>query len=441
VSSELHGLRIDRSRKTERPARGGRWVWIVLLLLLLGAGGWYALRAQSPVEVSVMRIALVQAAPLDDVALNATGYIVAAHKIELAPKVSGRAAWVGVDMGDKVKKDDVLVRLEDEEFSAQVKQQLGQLDSAKAKLAELENGSRPQEIAEAKAALDQAAADLTNADLNLKRTRGLLANKAVSEQAIEDAQATFDKAKARLDSQQAAYDLVRAGPRKEQIDSQRAMVEQAQGYLDLSKVNLSNTIIRAPIDGTVLDRNVEVGEYVTTGFVGDKGAKGYVVSLADLNDLRVDLDISQNDFNKINSDSRCLVTTDAYPDRKYEGAVDQISPEANRQKATILVKVKILKPDGLLRPDMNATVAFIRAKALTQSTAQSGAGSVFVPSSAIRDGNVLTVEDGKAAQRAVQIGPTNTGNVRILKGLAEGDLVIVNPPADLQPGRAVTAKN
>jgi HlyD family secretion protein len=343
-------------------------------------------------------------------------------------------------MGDKVKKGQELVRLEDEEFAAQVKQQQGQLDSAKAHLTELENGSRPQEILQAKAQLDQANANRIDASANLTRASDAIKSRAISQQALDDAQAAFDKATAMVAMQQAAYDLSRLGPRQEEIDAQRAAVEEAQGMLDLMKVNLSNTVIRSPIDGTVLDRNIEVGEYVTTGFVGDNGAKGYVFSLADLNDLRVELDISQNDFNKITADSRCTVSTDAYPDRKYEGKVDQISPEANRQKATILVKVKILAPDDLLRPDMNATVSFIRAAVAAQTPAQTQATGIFIPSSAVRDGNVLVVEDSKAAQRAVQAGPENDGNVRIMKGLSAGDLVIVDPPANLQSGQAVSTQ-
>ena len=110
--------------------------------------------------------------------------------------------------------------------------------------------------------------------------------------------------------------------------------------------------------GTILDRNVEKGEFVTTGFVGDKGAKGYIVTMADLNDLKVELDISQNDFPKLDRDQKGMVTTDAYPDRKYQGMIDEISPEADRSKATVQVKVKVLNPDDRLRPDMNATVNF-----------------------------------------------------------------------------------
>ena len=138
---------------------------------------------------------------------------------------------------------------------------------------------------------------------------------------------------------------MRLGPRQEQIDALRAQVNQAQGTLDYAQIQLANTVIRAPIDGTILERNVERGEFVTTGFVGDKGAKGYVVAIADLHDLEVELDINQNDFAKLDSKQPGIITTDAYPDRKYPGGIHEIAPEANRQKATVQVKVKIVKPD------------------------------------------------------------------------------------------------
>lgn len=124
-------------------------------------------------------------------------------------------------------------------------------------------------------------------------------------------------------------------------------------------------MIKAPVTGTILDRNVEKGEFVTTGPVGDKGAKGYVVALADLNDLKVELDINQNDFARLGSRQKATVTTDAFPDRHYDGAIDEVSPEANRQKATVQVKVKILQPDSFLRPEMNASVAFLAEKNLS----------------------------------------------------------------------------
>jgi HlyD family secretion protein len=339
-------------------------------------------------------------------------------------------------MGDKIKKDQVLVRLEDDDYKARLVQQQGQVDAASAKLAELEAGSRPEEIASAKAMVEQAQAELTNAEQNLKRLKDVEATRSVSQQQIDDADALVHSRKALLDNQQQAYNLAKIGPRKEQIDAQRATVRQLEGMLTLAKIDLDNTIIHSPIDGTVLERNVEVGEFVTTGFVGDRGAKGYVVSIADLKDLQITLDVSQNDFAKVSLNQACSIVTDAYPDRKYDGIVNLISPEANRQKATVEVRVKVTDPDDLMKPDMNATVSFLAAaKAPTQASAQA---AIRVPVSAIRDGAVFVVENGKALKRPVEVVKSVTGReVEVRKGLIGGEDLIVSPPESLVDGARV----
>jgi HlyD family secretion protein len=374
--------------------------------------------------------------------LNATGYVMAAHKIELASKVVGRVAWVGVEMGDAIKKDQVLVRLEDDEFKAHVAQQQGQVDNAKAMLAQLEAGSRPEEVAAAQAKVDQVQAELTNAEINLKRLQDLESSHSVSRQQIDDAEGLVRSRRAQVESQRQEYELAKIGPRKEQIDAQRATVRQLEGGLAMAMLDLSNTVIRSPIDATVLERNVEVGEFVTTGFVGDRGAKGYVVSIADLNDLRVELDISQNDFAKVTAHQACTVVTDAYPDKRYRGVVDLISPEANRQKATVQVRVKVLEPDGLLKPDMNATVSFLAPQkpAATQpgDTATVERLPIRVPVSAVRDGAVFVVEEGKAVKRPVVAAKCADGrNMEVRDGLIGGEDLIVSPPESLQDGTRV----
>ena len=152
--------------------------------------------------------------------------------------------------------------------------------------------------------LNSAKADLENARVSLERTRKLVSQAVMSQQNLDDAQARYDSAVAKVNSLQKAYDLVKIGPRQEQIDAMRGQVEQARGAVAYAETNLANTIIRAPVTGTILERAVENGEFVTTSFVGDRGAKGYVVSLADLNDLEVELDISQNDFAKLHMEQR-----------------------------------------------------------------------------------------------------------------------------------------
>ena len=446
--NDLSNLRIDRSRKSA-PDKPSKWAsrWIiagVLLFALLGAGRFAYSRLNSAVEVQTVRVRAATAGQAVDagaVVLNATGYIVAAHKIELASKVVGKVAWIGVEKGDRVKKDQVLVRLEDDEYRAQVQQARGNLANLQARLAELQNGSRPEEIARARSDVDTSKADLENARVNLERVRNLVKEGVVARQTLDDAQARFDGQAARTASLQRTFDLVQIGPRKEQIDAVRGQIEQARGALAYSETQLANTVIRAPVSGTILERNVERGEFVTTGFVGDRGAKGYVVSIADLNDLQAELDINQNDFAKLDSKQKAFVSTDAFPDRKYDGVIYEISPEANRQKATVQVKVKVLNPDEYLRPEMNASVAFIAREQPKPATGVAEKPVIVIPQSAVRDNAVFIVANEKAVKRAVKTAGSNSNGVRISDGLFGGEDLIVNPPADLKDGAKVKAKS
>ncbi|MGH9666654.1 MAG: HlyD family secretion protein, partial [Bryobacteraceae bacterium] len=327
MDAELKSLQIDRnSKRRDNGPRWARW-WIltgIVVVLLLGAGRFAYERLNAATEVETVRVRanFSAAAAAGDVVLNATGYIVAAHKIELASKVVGKVAWIGVDKGDKVKQGQVLVRLEDDEYLAQVEQAKGQLANLQAKLAEQMNGSLPQEIAKAKADVAQARADLVDAKASLGRTQELVKEGVLAKQTLDDALAKYDGQVARVNSLEKAYELVEIGTRKEQIDATRGQIEQTKGQLAYAETFLKNTEIRAPVDGTILERNVERGEFVTTGFVGDKGAKGYVVSMANLRDLKVELDINQNDFAKLHMGQKGVVTTDAFPDLKYNGVID-----------------------------------------------------------------------------------------------------------------------
>jgi HlyD family secretion protein len=444
MEADLKNLRIDRNRRSG--AGPSKWAtrWIVsgvVLFLLLGAArfAYSRLNVTPVVEVVRVKAASGQAAAEGSVILNATGYIIAAHKIQVASKVLGKVAWIGVEKADKVIEGQVIVRLEDDEYRAQLQQAKGQLANLEARLQELQNGSRPEEIAVSKANLDVAKADLENARVNLNRVRELAAATVAPRQQLDDAQARFDSQVARVASLEKTFELVRIGPRIEQINAVKGQLEQAKGVVAFYETQLKNTVIRAPVTGTILERAVEKGEFVTTSFVGDRGAKGYVVSLADLNDLKVELDISQNDFAKLGSRQKGVIATDAFPDRKYDGIIDEISPEANRQKATVQVKVKVLKPDEYLRPEMNANVAFIGDKPAAASTASSKP-VLTVPASAVREGAVFVYLGGKAIRRAVKTGGATSQGLRIDEGLIGGEDLIANPPPGLKDGDKVATK-
>jgi HlyD family secretion protein len=444
MDAELKSLQIDRSkRRSAGPRKTGRWIALAAVLLL-GLGAWRfvsgKLNAAPVVETVRVKSVSGSAAP-QGVVLNATGYIVAAHRIEVAAKVIGKVNWIGVEKGDRVKEGQVLVRLEDDEYQAQLTQAKGQLANLQAKLDEALHGSRPEEISQALANLNSAKADLENARISLDRDKKLVAQQLMPQQAVDDAQARYDSAIHKVDSLQKTYDLVRIGPRQEEIDALRGQVQQAKGALAYAETTLANTVIRAPVTGTILERAVEKGEFVTTSFVGDRGAKGYVVSLADLNDLEAELDISQNDFAKLHSSQHSVVTTDAFPDRKYDGFIKEISPEANRQKATVQIKVKVVKPDEYLRPEMNASVAFIADQPAASATAAPSKPVVLAPAAAVKDGAVFVLLENRAVRRPVKAGAVSGQDVRIEEGLIGGEDLIVNPPAGLKDGDAVRPKS
>jgi HlyD family secretion protein len=223
-------------------------------------------------------------------------------------------------------------------------------------------------------------------------------------------------------------------------------LNQAQGALDYAHAQLDATVIRAPVTGTILDRTAEKGELITAQFASAAagGPQGSVVSMADLNDLQVELDIAQADFARLAPDQKCIVTTDAYPDKQYDGQIAQISPEANRQKATVQVKVQVLNPnkypDVQLRPEMNATVRFLASDKPKDTKDPSG---VFVPSTAMRDFNgkkiVYIAYNGRAVARDVRVvSPRADG--ALVDGLVGGENVITSGPATLKDGDKIKIK-
>jgi HlyD family secretion protein len=444
---DLQSLRIDRTERGasngEPPAWARRYILIgiaVVVVLSLSALAYRMLSRDVP-EVEVTR-ASAENSDVGGTVLSATGYIVAHHTINVNSKVTGRLAWIGVEKGDKVKEGQVLVRLEDQEFRASHDQAKGALDNARAYLDELEHGSRPEEVQQAQHNLDEARATLVNDKLTLDRTKELSGAGVVSRQAMDDATAKFESDQQRVNSLEKAFQLMRIGPRAEEIARARGALAQAQGQLDYAKSQLDATVIRAPVTGTILDRTAEKGELITAQFASGSagGPQGSVVSLADLNDLQVELDIAQADFARLGPKQKGVVTTDAYPDRKYKGEIAQISPEANRQKATVQVKVQVLNPDEYLRPEMNATVKFLADEQKSTSAQPAGA---FVPANAVRDRDgkkvVFLAFEGKARMREVHVLSQRSDGF-LVDGLVGGESVISKGPQDLKDGDSIKIK-
>jgi len=444
---DLQNLRIDHSMRDgggEPPAWSRRIIMggigLIVLLGLIALA--YRLFATDAPEVEVVRATAEGSDVTGATILSATGYVVAHHKINVNSKVTGRVAWIGVEKGDKVKEGQVVVRLEDQEFRALYEQSRGGYESAKARLAEMEHGSRPEEIQQSEHNLSEARATAANDKINLERMRNLFAQGVVSKQALDDATARNDSSQQRANSLEQMFRMSKIGPRSEQIARARADMLQAQGQMDYAKAQLDATTIKAPVSGTILERTAEKGELVTAQFASgaEGGPRGSVVALADLNDIQVELDIAQDDFAKLGPKQEATVTLDAFKDRSYKGAIAEISPEANRQKATVQVKVQITNPDSYLRPEMNATVQFLASDSKAVTRKQVGA---FVPTQSLRDKDgtkfVFIVFNGRTLRREVHVlGPRSGGY--LVDSLVGGESVVTNAPPDLKDGQKIRIK-
>src|SRR6267154_2096187 len=398
---DLEGLRIDRTASAEPTAPMWAKTYVLAgigIIVLLGIAALaYRIFGGGAPEVEVVR-ATAEGGDIGGVVLTATGYIIPHHKIEANSKVTGRVAWIGVEKGDKVKEGQVLVRLEDQEFRAQY---------------------------------DQARGAAVNDKIALDRTKNLVAQGVLSQQALDDATAKYESSQQRAHSLEQSYQLSKLGPRDEQIARAKGAVTQAEGQAAYAKSQLDATVIRAPISGTILDRSVEKGELLTGQFAS---AARPVFSIANLDDIQADLDVAQDDFAKLTPHQKAVVTVDAFPDLKWDGVIAEVSPEANRQKATIEVKVQILNPDMHLRPEMNTTVRFIAEENKSANTQSAGA---YVPTAALRDLDgkkcVFIAFNGKAMKRDVKVLSQRSGGA-LVSGLNGGETVITTAPESLKNG-------
>jgi len=429
LSNELNKLKIDRSKRAIAPqGKNRRFIVLLVVLLVLGlVGAVVYRRATAAVEVEV-----IKPRPDDSsqsAVLIATGYVVAHHKIQVGSKIAGRVGWIGVEKGDRVRRDQVVVRLEDREYRAQFEQARAAYEAAQARLQELQRGSRPEEVMRAQAEIDKAQAQLRIDEAQLRRTEGLVKEGVAPAQTLDEIRGRYDADRANLASLMQTWELTRQGPRIEQVENGRSEAARAQAALDYARSILDSTEIHVPISGTILERNVEQGEMVTTSFVGEQGAKGFVVTLADLSDVQVELDINQNDFNRIHPNQPCTIVTDAYPDRSYDCRVDEIAPEANRQKATVQVKVKFLKPDEHIRPEMNARVTFFASEEASR-TAKAGPPRLYIiPKRSVLEREtgkaVLIVQNGRAQEQPITVEKEVATDVFVSKGLTGNESIII----------------
>ncbi len=426
LNKRLRSLKIDRGTPSSTPpqTRSPKLLLVALSALVAVvavAGFLYFSSGAKSISVAEVKVESGGSSQGDTV-LSASGYVVAHHKIAVGAKVMGRVAWIGVEKGDKVQQGQVLVRLEDSDFRAQSNQARANLAAAQARLDQLRSGSRPQEKLKDKAGVLQAEATLRNAEADYERTEKLVRAGVSSKAELDRAIANRDTSRALLESARQSSAMTDMGPRAEEIRAAAAQVRQMKAALDYADTQLADTEIKAPVSGTVLQRIVERGEMVSPSAMGESGARTSVVALADLNDLQIELDISQADFARLKMGQRAEIIPEAFPNLKYTGFIAEIAPEANRAKATVQVKVKVENPDEQLRPEMNARVNFLSDEQPTQGTV---APRVLVAKAAVvrSDGNafVFVIKGNKVEQRSIRLGDEAGDFYYVLEGLSGGE--------------------
>ena len=395
--ADLSRLRIDRSLAPVRRRRTRRWVVLgVVAVAALVAAGFIATR---PRIVDVQTVAVVTAFPSQQfVVLNATGYVVAQRKAAIASKATGRLEWLGVAEGSRVKSGEVIARLDNRDVVAQA-------DAARAQA----NAAR--------ATLDQTLAEERDALSQHRRNVDLVAKGFVSQSSLDTSKARADRAVAGVTSARAALAAAEAGARN-------------------AEVAVDYTMIRAPFDGVILSKSANVGDMVTP-FSSATDSKGAVVTMADMDTLEVEADVSESSLSKVKVGQPAEIVLDALPDARFLGRISRMVPTVDRAKATVMTKVRFDKVDPRVLPEMSAKVSF-----LTQdvSPEQQKPLTAVSPTAIVpRDGKsvVYVVRDNVAVEVPVTPGAKLGDLVAISGEVKSGDKAVQKPPEDLASGTRV----
>ena len=343
--------------------------------------------------------------------LSATGYIVAKNPISITPEVSGRVISVGPDVGKSVAAGDILLEIDSSTYQSE-------FGATEARYAELAAGSRPEEKLRARALLDEAAALHKKASDDFARAGRLLDSGAISREEFDRFRRDNDAARFRRDAAENEWRLVAQGPRREQIQQAR---HQASG----ARVALERTVIRSPIDGIVVNKEVTPGEYVIAGQgVGLRDAvtpPPYVI--ADMSEMEAVVEISERDIARVSVGMPAVARPDALPDAAFAGVVDRITPFAYRQKGTIELRVKLLELSPLLKHDMNARIEF-------GDGAPTKKERIRIPAGALRSDDkgsfVLLLEESGVVRRDITSAPLSREEVIVETGLSGGERVILD---------------
>ena len=396
-SADLSALKINRDIKTS--SNGNKKYIYIGLFLLIMIGFWYV-RQNTAIRVKTIQI--IESSGLgQDAVLTGQGYVVAQVKAAISSKATGRLQELFVIEGDKVKKGMIIGRIESNDVQANLNQQKAQ-------------------IAVLNASVANAQAELEDAHSAYLRQQSLLQNKVGTQSEFDASQGRWKRALAQVSVAQA------------QINVQQAAIASAQ-------VLVENTVIRAPFDGTVLSKNANVGE-VITALGAAAGARGAVVTLANMSSLEVEADVSESSLSKILPNMPVEISVSAIADKKYKGYVNKIIPTADRGKGTVQIKIRFNEIDERVLPEMGAKVNFLRQNIANEVQEPA---KILIPTSSILTVNgkktVFIVGAGsKASEQIIKTGVIFGEFTEVKQGLSPGTSLIISPIEKLSSGSSIT---
>lgn len=397
--SDLERLRISEAKR--RPARGRRrWPFVLIAVIVLVAA-ISILSRPAEVRVATARIGGGSPAETGGSVLTANGYVEARHQASVAARTTGRLASVLVEEGDPVDSNQVVARLIDEDQVAAVRQAEANLALARARV-------------------EQAKANEIEAERRHNRRKELLAQKTISDEEAQGAETALASARA-------------------EKTAAEATVRVAQAALESARLELDKTRVTAPFAGVVLRKDAEVGEIVGPIMTSNTARAGAVVTIADMKTLEVGVDINESYIARLSVGMPADVVLDAHPEVHFPAEVRAIFPSADRDKATVPVRIRFLLDDPRIRPDLGAKVSFLKERPTAEILTIKK--TLRVPASAIRQKNgestVWVVREGKVEPVVVTTGERSADEIEVLTGLNDGDQVVADGAARLSKGKRV----
>ena len=394
------------------------WIIIILVVLALSGSAVYLLWSKPKKSESSLQTALVSRRDIGS-SVQATGTVKAmvGAEVKVGSRITGRVERLYASIGDRVKKDDVIVRLDQEDLKARVAKAKADLDLAEANLALIRSGSRKEEIQEAQEKIEQARSTLDLSKKILDREKGLLAKGYTTQETVDKAEKEYLVALSQYRASQETIQIVKEKYTKEEIDAGVAKVDQAKASLNEAQVLLSYATIRAPISGTIGSVTTQQGETVTASLNAPT-----FITIIDLKRLEVDTYVDETDVGKVKVGQEATFTVASFPDKDFKGKVMAIYPKAIIQDNVVyyITIISADNPEGLLRPEMTATVNI---------SLQKKENVLTVPNGAIRrEGGkkvVFVLQNNQPVRREVKTGWKDSSYTEVLSGLNESERVVI----------------